>query len=166
MTMTRMIHAAAFSVALFAASLTASLAQPMSTPTDRVLRPGDKIRWVPDPQSPHKLQLGSTGLTSLADVDKILTISPAPTTDSNGVRIWKPGQAVTGTVNDNADTAGVANFIFTCGAHPAKMKSEPFTFEAKPANQGERTFNIRSDPAIKWIMQKPDGGGEVQVSVP
>jgi hypothetical protein len=164
MTMTRMIHAAALSVALFAVSLTAALGQPMSTPADRVLRSGDKIQWMP--AGPHKLQLGSSGLTSLADVDKILTISPPPATDANGVRTWNAAQPVTATVKDNADTAGVANFIFTCGAHPAKMKSEPFTFEGKPANQGIRTFNIRSDPAIKWIMQKPDGSGEVQVSVP
>jgi hypothetical protein len=132
----------------------------MSTPADRVLRPGDTIEWLP--AGPHKLQLGSSGLTPLADIDKILTFSTAPASDSGGVRIWNPAQAVTATVKENADLQAVMNFIFTCGAHVALMKSQPFTFQ--PAGQNKQTFRIRSDPSMKWIMQKPDGSGEVQVA--
>ena len=44
------------------------------------------------------------------------------------------------------------------------MKSQLFTIESKPAGQNPRTFRIRSDPSVKWILQKPNGGGEVQSS--
>ena len=107
---------------------------------------------------------GPAGLSSITEVDKIFTFSPAPAIDQGGVREWNPAQAVTATVNDNADTQGVAQFIFTCGAHLVQMKSRPFTIESKPAGQNPRVFTIRSDPAIKWIMQKPDGSGDVQVA--
>jgi len=161
--MTQAISSMALCVALLATNLPAAFAQTPSTPADRVLRPGDTIQWVP--AGPHKLQLGSAGLTPVADVDKILTFSSAPASDAGGVRVWKPAEAVTATVKDNADTLGVANFIFTCGAHPPQMKSQPFTIESKPAGQSTtRTFRIRSDPSIKWIMQKSDGSGEVQVA--
>lgn len=160
--MTRTLSAATLCVALFAMSLSAAFAQPASTPADRVLRPGDTIQWVP--AGPHKLQLGSAGLTPVTDVDKILTFSPAPVSNTGGVRIWDAAQAVTATVKDDADKQGLANFIFTCGAHIGQMKSQPFTIESKPAGATTRTFRIRSDPSIKWIMQKPDGSGEVQVA--
>jgi hypothetical protein len=159
--MTRTISLLVIFAAVLAFSSPA-FTQPVSTPGDRVLRPGDIIQWTP--AGPHKLHLGGSGLTSVNDVDKILTISPAPAIDQGGVREWKPAQAVTATVKDNADTQGVAQFIFTCGAHLVQMKSRPFTIESKPAGQNPRTFTIRSDPAIKWIMQKPDGSGEVQVA--
>jgi hypothetical protein len=160
--MTRTITAAALCVGLLAMPLSAGFAQTMSTPVDRVLRPGDTIQWVP--ADPHHLQLGSAGLTPLTEVDKILTFSPAPASDARGVRTWNHAQAVTATVKDNADMQGVANFVFTCGGHPAQMKSQPFTIESKPAGQNPRTFRIRSDLSLKWILQKPNGGGEVQVA--
>ena len=157
--MTRTITAAALCVGLLAMPLSAGFAQTMSTPVDRVLRPGDTIQWVP--ADPHHLQLGSAGLTPLTEVDKILTFSPAPASDAGGVRTWSAAQAVTATVKDNADMQGVANFVFTCGGHPAQMKSQPFTIESKPAGQNPRTFRIRSDPSLKWILQKPNGGAGV-----
>ena len=157
--MRRMIPVAALCATLL--HLSSAFAQSMSTPADRILRPGDTIQWAP--AGPHKLRLGSTGLTPVTDIDKILTFSPAPASDAGGVREWNAAQAVTATVKDGADTQGVATFVFTCGAHPAAMLSHPFTFESKPAAQPTRTFRIRSDPANKWIMQKPDGSGDVQV---
>jgi hypothetical protein len=156
--MTRTITAAA----LLAMLLSAGFAQTMSTPVDRVLRPGDTIQWAP--VDPHYLQLGRAGLTPLTEVDKILTFSPAPASDAGAVRTWNHAQAVTATVKDNADMQGVANFVFTCGGHPAQMKSQPFTIESKPAGQSPRTFRIRSDLSLKWILQKPNGGREVQVA--
>jgi hypothetical protein len=59
--MTRTITAAALCVGLLAMPLSAGFAQTMSTPVDRVLRPGDTIQWVP--VDPHHLQLGRAGLT-------------------------------------------------------------------------------------------------------
>ena len=53
--MTRTITAAALCVGLLAMPLSAGFAQTMSTPVDRVLRPGDTIQWVP--ANPHHLQL-------------------------------------------------------------------------------------------------------------
>jgi hypothetical protein len=47
--MTRTITAAALCVGLLAMPLSAGFAQTMSTPVDRVLRPGDTIQWVPAP---------------------------------------------------------------------------------------------------------------------
>ena len=160
--MTRTISAAALYVGLLAMPLSAGFAQTISTPVDRVLRPGDTIEWVPT--TPHHLQLGSAGLTPLTDVDKILTVSPAPASDAGGVRTWSGGQAVTATVKGNADMQGVAYFVFTCGGHPVLMKSQPFTIESKSAGQKPRTFRIRSDVSLKWILQKPNSGGEVQVA--
>src|SRR6202030_3262409 len=154
--MTRTIIAAALFVGLLAMPLSAGFAQTISTPVDRVLRPGDTIQWVP--ATPHHLQLGSAGLTPLTEVDKILTFSPAPASDAGGVRTWSAAQAVTATVKDNADMQGVANFVFTCGGHQVQMKSQPFTIESKPAGQNPRTFRIRSDPSLKWIFQKTHGG--------
>ena len=61
--MTRTITAAALCVGLLAMPLSAGFAQTMSTPVDRVLRPGDTIQWVP--ADPHHLQLGRAGLTPL-----------------------------------------------------------------------------------------------------
>jgi len=141
-------------------SPSAGFAQTMSTPADRILRPGDTIQWTP--LGGHKLRLGGSGLTSLTDVDKVMTLSPAPASESGGVRDWNAGQAVTATLKDNADTQGVANFVFTCGQHPAAMLSHPFTIEAKPAAENVRTFVIRSENVFKWIMKKPDGT-DVQV---
>ena len=123
--MTRTITAAALCVGLLAMPPSAGFAQTMSTPLDRVLRPGDTIEWVP--VDPHFLGLGIAGLTPLTEVDKILTFSPAPASDAVGVRTWSKAQAVTATVKDNADMQGVAIFVFTCGGHPAQMKSQPFT---------------------------------------
>jgi hypothetical protein len=160
--MTRTITAAALYIGLLAMPLSVGFAQTISTPVDRVLRPGDTIQWVP--ATPHHLQLGSAGLTPLTEVDKILTLSPAPASDAGGVRTWGWGQAVTATVKANADMQGIAYFVFTCGGHQVLMKSQPFTIESKPAGQNPRTFSIRSDPTLKWILQKPNGGGEVQVA--
>ena len=89
--MTRTITAAALCVGLLAMPLSAGFAQTMSTPVDRVLRPGDTIQWVP--ADPHHLQLGSAGLTPLTEVDKILTFSPAPASEAGGVRTWSAAQA-------------------------------------------------------------------------
>ena len=74
--MTRTITAAALCVGLLAMPLSAGFAQTMSTPVDRVLRPGDAIQS--DPANPHHLQLGRAGLTPLTEVDKILTSLPPP----------------------------------------------------------------------------------------
>jgi hypothetical protein len=160
--MTRTITAAALCIGLLATPLSDGFAQTMSTPVDRVLRPGDTIQWVP--AAPHFLGLGIAGLTPLTEVDKILTFSPAPARDAGGVRTWGTAQAVTATVKDNADMQGVVNFVFTCGGHTVQMKSKPFTIESKQAGQNPQTFRIRSDNSLKWILQKPNGGGEVQVA--
>jgi hypothetical protein len=160
--MARTISLAAICAAVLGLSLASALAQPVSTPADRVLRPGDTIQWTP--AGPHKLRLGGAGLTPITDVDKVLTFSPPPASEADGTREWDKLQVVTATVKGNADTQSVAQFIFTCGAHPVQMKSRSFTFESKPPGQNPRTFAIRSDPALKWIMQKPDGSGEVQVA--
>jgi plastocyanin len=133
----------------------------MSAPADRVLRPGDKIEWTP--AGVHKLRLGGSDLTSFADVGKIMTISPAPTTVSGDVHDWKPGETVTATLKDDADKQGVTEFKFTCGQHPGGMRSSPFTIEAKPSGANTRTFAIRSDDPQKWILRKPDGSGDVQI---
>jgi hypothetical protein len=164
MTMARTITAAALWVGLLAMPLSAGFAQTItiSTPADRGLRPGDTIQWAP--VYPHYLQLGLAGLTPLTEVDKILTFSPAPASDAGGVRTWSSAQVVTATVKDNADMQAVANLIFTCGGHPILMKSQPFTIESKPAGQNPRTFRIRSDLSLKWILQKLGVGGEVQVA--
>jgi hypothetical protein len=53
--MARTITAAALCVGLLAMPLSVGFAQTMSTPVDRVLRPGDTIQWVPT--APHYLQL-------------------------------------------------------------------------------------------------------------
>ena len=58
--MTRTITAAALFAGLLAMPLSAGLAQTMSTPVDRVLRPGDTIQWVP--VDSHHLQVGRAGL--------------------------------------------------------------------------------------------------------
>ena len=136
-------------------------AQQMSTPADRILRPGDIIQW--DAATPHRLRVGGTGQTSLSDVDKTLSFTVDLTPAPGNARDGESDTPVTATVKDGADTQGVATFVFTCGAHPSLMRSQPFTFEAKPAGQNPRTFAIKAGSSFKWVMEKPDGSGQVQV---
>ena len=152
----------ALCLALLALSGACAQAEPKATDADRVLRPGDKIVW--NAPSPHFLQVGGDGLTPLDQVNKILTFSPALTIDRD-TGSGDSDTAITGTVNDGADTAGVATFVFTCGNHPGPMKSQPFTIAASD-RQPARTLQIRAASGpLRWLLKKDDGT-EVQVSPP
>lgn len=148
-------------ISLFATALTLGLvtlaaapasAEPLATDAQRILRPGDKIEWTVS--GPHFLKVGSVGLSPLADVDKIITFSPALTatgTEGSGAA----GGTVTGTVKDDAATQGVATFVFTCGAHAAAMKSLPFTIAPRDS-QPPRILKIRATPQFHWILAGED----------
>src|SRR5215204_4362237 len=100
----------------------------MSTPADRILKPGDKIEWVA--QAPHFLRLGAPGLTPRDQVEKILTFLPKLTLKPRDILEGDPDVVVTGTVTDNAAAQGVSAFVFACGQHPTAMLSSPFTIAA------------------------------------
>ena len=134
-------------------------AQPMSTPADRIVRPGDKIEWTA--ASPHFLRLGGPGQTPRADIEKVLTFMPALANAPNDTLEGEPDATITGTIKDDATTSGVGSFVFVCGQHPVAMQSSSFTIEAR-SNQPIQTLKIRAAPGNKWIMQKADGT-EVQV---
>jgi hypothetical protein len=163
--MFKALHTSVLSLGLIAFTGGLACAEPISTdPADRTIRPGDKIEWsVPNP---HFLRVGAAGLTPIADVDKILTFTP-PLTVAGGVGNSASGGTVVGTVKDNADTQGVAQFVFTCGQHPTAMKSLPFPVAAKDARTpATRTLKIKAvtvNGEHHWILEKV--GGDVQVDV-
>ena len=139
---------------LYTLSPDLTAAESMSRPGDRIVRPGDRIEWVVP--NPHRLRVGGAGLTSLEGVDKILNFSPALTPKPGNIRESGSDAPVTGTVKDGAEMQGVANFVFTCGAHPGQMLSHPFTVEAKVDGEAPRTFRITADDDLRWIMERRD----------
>lgn len=66
------------------------------------------------------------------------------------------------TVRDDAATTGVSGFVFTCGAHQARMKSLPFRISPKDA-QPPRTLRIRA-VGLDWMLDT--AGGPVKVDEP
>jgi hypothetical protein len=157
--MAKILSICAFCLGAFAQTIGAAGAQPMSKPEDRIIRPGDTIEW--DAPNPHRLRVGGTNVTSLDDVDKILTFSPALTPKLGNIREGDSDVIVRATVRDGADTQGVSGFVFTCGQHPGQMLSHPFQVQAKATGQPSRTLKIRVE-GLKWILRKDDNT-DVQV---
>jgi hypothetical protein len=144
-------------------------AQAVSTDDDRTVRPGDRIDW--SGPAPHRVRFGGTvgtpavTLTPMADVDKVLQFSPnTPLTDVEGMASSKVGGSpmLSATVKDDAATSGVSSFVFTCGRHPADMKSLQFKIAPKDGREG-RILKIKA-VGLDWILEK--AGGDVQVDEP
>jgi hypothetical protein len=144
-------------------------AQTGSTPEELTVRPGDTLNWTI--LSPHRLRFGGSvtvngkplALTSFADVQKVLDLSPAPTVDAQGVAMWAVGAEVTGTVKKDAPASGVKEFFFTCGfdPHAPMMVSVSFTVAAA-GTAPARMVDISSATPPKWIMKTPLGNKDLK----
>ena len=66
------------------------------------------------------------------------------------------------TVRDDAATTDVSSFVFTCGAHQARMKSLPFRISPKDA-QPPRILRIRA-VGLDWMLDT--AAGPVKVDEP
>jgi hypothetical protein len=140
-----------------------SAQEPAPTPDDLTLRPGDTITWSPSP--PHRVRFGGTvthnntavQLTPFADVQKVLDINPPLSADPQGVTLAEVGATVTAKVKNDAATAGVPEFSFTCGfpPHTGLMVTIPFKImpsDGRPA----RNIQIVSANPPRWILKAED----------
>jgi hypothetical protein len=150
-----------FATALCVGLLAAVPTWAQSTDQDRTVRPGDRIQWFG--RAPHRVQFGGFGgtpetpLTPMADVDKVLAFVPPLFESAPGVGESPSGGTpmLIATVKDNADSVGVASFVFTCAHHPETMKSLPFMLAPKDG-QPPRTLTIRAD-SLDWMLDTPRG---------
>jgi hypothetical protein len=144
-------------------------AQTGPTPEELTLRPGDTLTWTT--AAPHRLRFGGTvthdgkplSLTSFADVQKILDLSPAPTVDAQGIARWLAGAKVTAKVKTDAAKQDVKEFFFTCGfdPHATIMTTVSFTIAAAGAAP-PRMVDISSGNPPRWVMKTPSGDKDLK----
>jgi hypothetical protein len=132
--------------------------------TDIELHPGDKIIF--KPQSIHRVRFGgkvrggALTLTSFSDVQKILDFDAGLFEAKDDFFRAGAAQQVSATVKANADTSGVPEFFFTCGAN-AVHGDQMVTIALKiAAGASSGTFEVttKNVPAPhSWQIKTPLG---------
>jgi plastocyanin len=138
----------------------ASAQEPVPTPAELTLHPGDTITWTTS--GPHRLRFGGSvthngaplTLTSFADVQKVLDITPPLTADAQGIARAPSGTTVTAKVKTDAATQGVSEFFFTCGFDPHKDLMVTVSFQiAASSGDAPRTLQINSANPPRWVLK-------------
>lgn len=133
-------------------------AQTASTDADRTIRQGDSIEWIALSGPPHRVRfggtVGTTTLTSVSDVEKILEdfVSVTATGDTAQSPSGSDGETVL-TAKVKADAAVGTTFIFTCGIHTSQMISQIFTIAASDAALPARTHRINGVQGLHWLLE-------------
>jgi plastocyanin len=120
-----------------------------------IVRQGDTIEWVAVGPPPHKVRFGAgAGVTSVADMNLLVTFTPALTIGPGGEGDSPQsgnGPLLTAKVKD--DAAPGKSFVFNCGVHSGgPMISLPFTIAAKVDGVPPRTHKIIGEQGLHWHL--------------